>query len=192
MELDADDDHHKFIYLDEAGFNLAKTRRRGWNFIGQRETIQVPGQRGANITMCAAISEDGVVGRRPHIGPYNAALLVTFLDELDQVCRVKGVSLCGTMSGSIMLMWCKHGFRPMRNLPPCIYPHTLPSLTRLRNFSPHGDGRFMIGTLMNKSLFSRPWMTPAMTSQQTSVRPGFAMPKGFFQDVWLMKTSIVM
>ncbi len=73
-----------------------------------------------------------------------------------------------------------------------IYPHTLPSLTRLRNFSPHGDGRFMIGTLMNKSLFSRPWMTPAMTSQQTSVRPGFAMPEGFFHDVWLMKTSIVM
>ncbi len=64
MELEADDDHHKFIYLDEAGFNLAKTWRRGRNFIGQRATIQVPGQRGANITMCAAISEDGVVGRR--------------------------------------------------------------------------------------------------------------------------------
>ncbi len=28
-----------------------------------------------------------------------------------------------------------------------------------------------------------------MVSQQTSVRPGFAMPEGFFQDVWLMKTS---
>ncbi len=92
MELDADDDHHKFIYLDEAGFNLAKTRRRGRNFIGQRATIQVPGQRGANITMCAAISGDGVVGRRPHIGPYNAALLVTFLDELDQVCRAECVT----------------------------------------------------------------------------------------------------
>lgn len=64
----------------------------GRNFIGQRATIQVPGQRGANITMCATISEDGVVGRRPHIGPYNAALLVTFLDELDQVCRAEGVT----------------------------------------------------------------------------------------------------
>ncbi|XP_038590810.1 uncharacterized protein LOC119915361 [Micropterus salmoides] len=61
MELDADDDHHKFIYLNEAGFNLAKTKRRGRNFIGQRATIQVPGQRGANITMCAVISEDSVV-----------------------------------------------------------------------------------------------------------------------------------
>lgn len=73
MELDADENHHKFLFLDEAGFNLAKTRR---NFIGQRATIQVPGQRGANITMCAAISEDGVVGHRPRIGSYNAALLV--------------------------------------------------------------------------------------------------------------------
>ncbi|XP_073671234.1 Schwann cell myelin protein-like [Paramisgurnus dabryanus] len=39
--------------------------------------------------MCAAISEDGVVGPRPYIEPYNAALLVTFLDELDQVCTVE-------------------------------------------------------------------------------------------------------
>ncbi|XP_029553540.1 uncharacterized protein LOC115152827 [Salmo trutta] len=85
MELDADENHHKFLFLDEAGFNLAKTSRRGQNFIGQRATIQVPGQRGVNITMCVAISEDGVVRRRPRIGSYNAALLVTFLDELNQV-----------------------------------------------------------------------------------------------------------
>ncbi|KAL0155112.1 hypothetical protein M9458_049375, partial [Cirrhinus mrigala] len=72
MELDADENHHKFLFLDEAGFNLAKTRRR------------VRGQRGANITMCAAISEDGVVGRRPCVGSYNAALIIAFLDELNQ------------------------------------------------------------------------------------------------------------
>ncbi|KAA0716150.1 hypothetical protein E1301_Tti015860 [Triplophysa tibetana] len=92
MELDADENHHKFLFLDEAGFNLAKTRRRGRNFIGQRATIEVPGQRGANITMCAAISEDGVVGRRPCVGSYNAALLIAFLDELNQVCRADGVT----------------------------------------------------------------------------------------------------
>ncbi|XP_039468154.1 translation initiation factor IF-2-like [Oreochromis aureus] len=60
MELDAAVNHHKYIFVDEAGFNLAKTRRRGRNLIGQRATIQVPGQRG-NISMCAAISEDGVL-----------------------------------------------------------------------------------------------------------------------------------
>ncbi|KAI2643019.1 P3N-PIPO polyprotein [Labeo rohita] len=61
MELDAAVNHHKYIFVDEAGFNLAKTRPRGRNLIGQRATIQVPGQRGGNILMCAAISEDGVL-----------------------------------------------------------------------------------------------------------------------------------
>ncbi|XP_055062950.2 uncharacterized protein [Misgurnus anguillicaudatus] len=92
MEMDADENHHKFLFLDEAGFNLAKTRRRGRNVIGQRATVTVPGQRGANITMCAAISKDGVVGRRPRIGSYNAALLIAFLEELNQVCRADGVT----------------------------------------------------------------------------------------------------
>ena len=40
---------HTSIYVDKAGFNLAKTRSRGRNVIGQR--VEVPGQRGANITM---------------------------------------------------------------------------------------------------------------------------------------------
>ncbi|XP_058876771.1 uncharacterized protein LOC131731437 [Acipenser ruthenus] len=38
MELDAGVNHHEFIYMDEAGFNLAKRRRRGRNVIGQRAT----------------------------------------------------------------------------------------------------------------------------------------------------------
>lgn len=36
------------IFVDEAGFNLAKTQRRGRNVIGQRATVDVPGQRGDN------------------------------------------------------------------------------------------------------------------------------------------------
>ncbi|XP_062860047.1 pancreatic secretory granule membrane major glycoprotein GP2-like [Trichomycterus rosablanca] len=35
MELDAAAVEHKFLYTDEAGFNLAKTRRRGRKVIGQ-------------------------------------------------------------------------------------------------------------------------------------------------------------
>ncbi|KAK0132438.1 hypothetical protein N1851_032666 [Merluccius polli] len=37
------------IYIDEAGFNLAKGRRHGRNRIGQRAMIDVPGQRGGNV-----------------------------------------------------------------------------------------------------------------------------------------------
>ncbi len=81
MGLDAAMNHHKYIFVDEAGFNLAKTRRRGRNIIGKRATIQVPGQHGGNISMCAAISEDGVVGHRPVVGSYNTEHLIAFLNE---------------------------------------------------------------------------------------------------------------
>lgn len=82
LELEAREPLHTFIYLDEVGFNLAKGRRRGRNRIGQRATIDVPGQRGGNITMCAAISENGVLTHIPCLGPYNTQHLLTFLDTL--------------------------------------------------------------------------------------------------------------
>ncbi|KAK6312738.1 hypothetical protein J4Q44_G00160850, partial [Coregonus suidteri] len=36
LEMDAHVIRHEFIYVDEVGFNLTKTRRRGRNVIGQR------------------------------------------------------------------------------------------------------------------------------------------------------------
>lgn len=41
--MDAEEIQHEFIYVDEAGFNLAKTRR-GRNVIGHRAITNVPGQ----------------------------------------------------------------------------------------------------------------------------------------------------
>ncbi len=48
--MDAAEIQHEFIYVDEAGFNLAKTRRRGRNVIGHRAITNVPGQRGVGVT----------------------------------------------------------------------------------------------------------------------------------------------
>ncbi|KAK0140459.1 hypothetical protein N1851_022569 [Merluccius polli] len=45
MELEADAIGHELLFVDEAGFNLSKTRRRGRNIIGHRAIINVPGQR---------------------------------------------------------------------------------------------------------------------------------------------------
>ncbi|XP_043091924.1 uncharacterized protein LOC122342172 [Puntigrus tetrazona] len=84
MELEANQTPHKFIYVDEAGFNLARTRRRGRNLIGKRATADVPGQRGANITMCAAISSAGLVLQKSQIGPFNTERLLLFLEDLHQ------------------------------------------------------------------------------------------------------------
>ncbi len=84
--MDAHAIPHEFIFIDEAGFNLAKTRRRGRNVIGHRAIIDVPGQRGGNITMCAAISSmHGVLHRHANLGPYNTGHILTFLDRLHNI-----------------------------------------------------------------------------------------------------------
>nr|XP_014262847.2 uncharacterized protein LOC106674584 [Maylandia zebra] len=84
MELEANQAPHEFIYIDEAGFNLAKRRRRGRNVIGKRATVDVPGQRGANITMCAAIANAGLLLHKCQVGPYNTERLLAFLNDLHQ------------------------------------------------------------------------------------------------------------
>lgn len=82
FQLEARDMPHEFIYLDEAGFNLTRRRRRGRNIIGQRAIVQVPGQRGGNITICAAISNHGVLHHHVTMGAYNTQHLMTFLANL--------------------------------------------------------------------------------------------------------------
>ena len=61
MELEADAVHHELIYVDEAGFSLAKTRGCGRNITG------------GNNTMCAAISQNRVLHHHAILGPYNTA-----------------------------------------------------------------------------------------------------------------------
>ncbi|XP_060758415.1 uncharacterized protein LOC132869078 [Neoarius graeffei] len=84
MELEANQVPHEFIFIDEAGFNVSKRRRRGRNVIGKRATVDVPGQRGANITMCAAIAHTGLLLHRSQVGPYNTERLIAFMNDLHQ------------------------------------------------------------------------------------------------------------
>ncbi len=42
---------HEFIFIDEAGFDLSKTRRRGRNVIGQRAMCTSQGSAG-EISHC--------------------------------------------------------------------------------------------------------------------------------------------
>ncbi|XP_032362812.1 uncharacterized protein LOC116674448 [Etheostoma spectabile] len=85
LQMDGEEIQHEFIYVDEAGFNLTRTRRRGRNIIGHRAIVNVPGQRGGNRTLCAAITQNGVLHRHAHMGPYNTALILTFLDQLHNI-----------------------------------------------------------------------------------------------------------
>ncbi|RXN18454.1 receptor-type tyrosine- phosphatase U-like protein [Labeo rohita] len=76
---------HEYLFLDEAGFNLQKRRQRGHNIIGQRAITEVSGQRGGNITLCAAMGSEGLVHRHAVLGSYNTQRLLTFLEELRDI-----------------------------------------------------------------------------------------------------------
>ncbi|KAL0168596.1 hypothetical protein M9458_036818, partial [Cirrhinus mrigala] len=76
FQLDSMERPHECIFLDEAGFNLTKRRRRGRNIIGQRAIV--------DVTICAAISSYGVIHCHVTLGPYNTAHLITFLYALQE------------------------------------------------------------------------------------------------------------
>ncbi|KAF0035523.1 hypothetical protein F2P81_013281 [Scophthalmus maximus] len=79
LEMDAHAIPHEFIFIDEAVFNLAKTRRRGRNVIGHRAIINVPGQRGGNITIliCKSMHHQTVHLTLPHLeSPVQLSLLL--------------------------------------------------------------------------------------------------------------------
>ncbi|KAJ8369545.1 hypothetical protein SKAU_G00095730 [Synaphobranchus kaupii] len=80
-ELEASPIPQEYIFIDEAGFNFTKRRSRR-NIIGHRAIVDVPGQRGGNVTICAAISKWGVLHHHATLGPYNTAHLLTFLETL--------------------------------------------------------------------------------------------------------------
>ena len=70
------------VYIDEAGFNLHLTRRRGRSRIGERATIETVNSRGGNISICAAISPTlGVLQYKIRLGASNSEEFVAFLRE---------------------------------------------------------------------------------------------------------------
>ncbi|KAK3533815.1 hypothetical protein QTP70_031072 [Hemibagrus guttatus] len=70
--IDGDPISHEFIFIDEAGFNLTKVRRRGRNIIGHRAILN-------------AITQNGILHRHVKLGPYNTAHIITFLDRLHNI-----------------------------------------------------------------------------------------------------------
>ena len=89
MEFEAHQMPHFFIYVDGAWLNLPKTRWRGRNLIGKRTTVGVPGQRGANITICAALSSEGLLLHRPVIGPYNTVYSASFYFSMSSIAGLR-------------------------------------------------------------------------------------------------------
>lgn len=51
LDIGGTDQPHECIYIDEAGFNLSKSRRRGCNGV---RVVHIQGQCGGNSSLCAA------------------------------------------------------------------------------------------------------------------------------------------
>lgn len=62
---------HTFIFVDEAGIQPGKHMPHGKKCDWTESSHRCPGQRGANITMRAALSNDGLILHKQLIAPYN-------------------------------------------------------------------------------------------------------------------------
>jgi hypothetical protein len=82
------------IWVDEVGFNLHLRRTHGRARRGQLASMVVPNGRGRNISIAAAMSEDGFLYHKINMGAYNAVLFMAFLEELFVVLQQHGRSVC--------------------------------------------------------------------------------------------------
>ena len=70
------------IFVDETGYNLHIRRRRGRARVGEVAWIETPTQRGGNISVCAAMNENGLLLSEAILGPYNKVSFGLFLQRL--------------------------------------------------------------------------------------------------------------
>lgn len=132
--------------------NLSKTRRRGRNAVGQR---------GGNITMCAAISQNGVLHHHATLGPYNTDNIIQFqlfMTCLFRVCKMKtrqDLSSSGIMSGFIMPIRSKTGllFFPLFLLSTCLHIHRV--INPIEEF--FSTWRWKVGYAIQEGSFHSVW-----------------------------------
>lgn len=174
MALEGNETPHTLVFVDEAGFNLAKGRRRGWNIIGHRATVDVPGQRGGNITMCAAISENGVATHIPTLGPYNTQKLLFFLDHLySDLIPENERGFVGPHLSKFVVVWDNVSFHRGPLIRAWFTAHLTPHFSiQLRNFSLLGGGGCMSIGLRTRGPCLKQWMLAVTMSQQINAGDG--------------------
>ncbi|CAG8803766.1 12475_t:CDS:2, partial [Cetraspora pellucida] len=73
------------VYIDETDFNLHLSTSRGRACHGQPAIHKVVNNRGKNISIIAAINEDGVLHYKSILGSVNGEILTTFINELNDI-----------------------------------------------------------------------------------------------------------
>lgn len=79
---EAPSDRRQIIWIDESGFNMHLRRKYGRALAGLRANVVVANSRGYNLSICAAMSEEGLLSHKIHRGAYNSTLFCAFLEQL--------------------------------------------------------------------------------------------------------------
>lgn len=71
------------VFIDEQGFDLHRTRRRGRSIRGMKAVIKTPKSQGSHWSVCAAINEEfGVMHYEVTLGGYDGAGFLKFMGNL--------------------------------------------------------------------------------------------------------------
>jgi transposase len=87
-------DRRNIIWVDETGFNLHLRRKYGRAMAGLRANVVVANNRGINISICAAMSEEGFLYHKIHRGAYNGVIFCAFLKGLFERLHEIGRGAC--------------------------------------------------------------------------------------------------
>lgn len=86
------DDH--IIYIDETGFNLHVRRHFGRARKGKHACLVVPNNKGSNISVCAAMSCEGLILKDVSFEPYNSVKFEEFMKRLCDYLHFRGLYGC--------------------------------------------------------------------------------------------------
>ena len=100
-------DRRNIVWVDETGFNLHLRRKYGRARRGHNATVVVPNGRGRNISVCAAMSEEGFLHEMLQPGAYTAERFCVFLGELFDCLGSRGRSQCWIVLDNVRFHHCE-------------------------------------------------------------------------------------
>ena len=88
LELQAEYSEPNIIFIDETGFNVSMRTSRGRSAVGTPAVLVVPQIRSRNISVCCAISKNGIVYYKSQDFAFNSQTFGIFLIELIEKLRI--------------------------------------------------------------------------------------------------------
>ena len=75
-------DIRNLVFIDESGVNLAMTRLYGRNIEGERVHDECPGNKGKNVTIIGAMSDEGLIATMSLSGSLNTDSFIVYVEKI--------------------------------------------------------------------------------------------------------------